>query len=91
MFGPREIMVVLVVLLIVLLVFGPKRIKSLGSELGNAIKGFRSAVRDKDAAREQDAAPTGNARAEEAGAVPHAATDAQPAGGAPANSGPVRE
>lgn len=85
MFGPREIMVVLVVLLIVLLVFGPKRIKSLGSELGNAIKGFRSAVRDKDAA------PASNAHAEGAGAVPHAATDAPPAGGASANSGPVRE
>ena len=45
MFGPKELVVVLVVLLIVLVVFGPKRIKSLGSELGNAIKGFRKAVR----------------------------------------------
>ncbi len=91
MFGPREIMVVLVVLLVVLLVFGPKRIKSLGSELGNAIKGFRTAVRDKDAAREQDAGRESNAQAEGAGAVPHAATDAQSGGGAPGNSGPVRE
>ena len=49
MFGPKELVVVLVVLLIVLVVFGPKRIKSLGSELGNAIKGFRKAVRDNDA------------------------------------------
>ena len=49
MFGPREIVVVLIVLVIVVIVFGPKRIKSLGSELGNAIKGFRQAVRDKDA------------------------------------------
>ena len=55
MWGPKEIMVVLVVLAIVLLVFGPKRIKSLGSELGNAIRGFRHAVRDKDARSEQDA------------------------------------
>ena len=30
--------------------FGPKRIKSLGSELGNAIKGFRKAVREGDGA-----------------------------------------
>lgn len=51
MFGPKEIIVVLVVLLIVLMIFGPKRFKSLGSELGNAIKGFRSAVREKDAAQ----------------------------------------
>ena len=52
MFGPKELVVVLVVLLIVLVVFGPKRIKSLGSELGNAIKGFRSAVRDNEAGAE---------------------------------------
>ncbi|MYF29292.1 MAG: twin-arginine translocase TatA/TatE family subunit [Gammaproteobacteria bacterium] len=50
MFGPKELVVVLVVLLIVLVVFGPKRIKSLGSELGNAIKGFRKAVREGDGA-----------------------------------------
>ena len=50
MFGPKELVVVLVVLLIVLVVFGPKRIKSLGSELGNAIKGFRKAVKDSDGA-----------------------------------------
>jgi len=49
MFGPKELVVVLVVLLIVLVVFGPKRIKSLGSELGNAIKGFRKAVRENEA------------------------------------------
>ena len=56
MFGPREIVVVLIVLVIVLVVFGPKRIKSLGSELGNAIKGFRNAVRDKDAEASGDEA-----------------------------------
>lgn len=88
MFGAREIMVVLVVLLIVMLVFGPKRIKSLGSELGNAIKGFRNAVRDKDAAQEADAA---HQQAGGAGAVPHAATDAQPAGDGSGSSGPGRE
>ena len=55
MFGPKELMVILIVLVIVLVVFGPKRIKSLGSELGNAIKGFRQAVRDKDADAAGDA------------------------------------
>ena len=34
----------LVILAIVLLIFGPKRIKSIGSDLGSAIKGFRKAV-----------------------------------------------
>ena len=45
----------LVILAIVLLVFGPRRLKTLGSDLGNAIKGFRSAVQhdeDKKAADE---------------------------------------
>ena len=55
MFGPKELVVVLVVLLIVLVVFGPKRIKSLGSELGNAIKGFRKAVRDNEVGAEAKA------------------------------------
>jgi len=68
MFGPKELMVVLVVLVIVLVVFGPKRIKSLGSELGNAIKGFRQAVRDKDAEATAEAA--------EAEAVGHERVDA---------------
>ncbi len=38
----------LVILAIVLLLFGPKRLKSLGSDLGSAIKGFRSAVKEEE-------------------------------------------
>jgi sec-independent protein translocase protein TatA len=44
-FGLTEL---LVVLAIVLLIFGPKRLKSLGSDLGSAIKGFRTAVTDDE-------------------------------------------
>lgn len=36
------------VLLIVLFIFGPKRLKNIGSDLGSAIKGFRTAVADED-------------------------------------------
>lgn len=36
----------LVVLTIVVLVFGTKRLKNVGSDLGDAIKGFRHAVKD---------------------------------------------
>ena len=46
-FGMTEL---LVILAIVLLIFGPKRLKTLGSDLGNAIKGFRSAVSEEDKA-----------------------------------------
>ena len=48
MFGGFGLTELLVVLAIVLLIFGPKRLKSLGSDLGSAIKGFRKAVSDED-------------------------------------------
>lgn len=44
-FGPLELTIVLV---IVLLLFGTSKLKSLGSDLGSAIKGFRTAVTDDD-------------------------------------------
>ena len=39
--GPVQL---LIVLLIVLAIFGTKRLRSLGSDLGSAVKGFRSAM-----------------------------------------------
>jgi len=45
MFG-LSIWELLIVLAIVILVFGPKRLGTLGSDLGNAIKGFRTAIKD---------------------------------------------
>ena len=44
-FGMQEL---LVILAIVLLIFGPKRLKNIGADLGDAIKGFRTAVSDED-------------------------------------------
>jgi len=38
----------LIVLVIVVLIFGTKRLKSIGSDLGGAIKGFRSATAGDD-------------------------------------------
>jgi len=43
----------LIILAIVLLLFGTKKLRSIGGDLGGAVKGFRSAM-DKDDA---DAAP----------------------------------
>lgn len=37
-----------IILLIVILLFGSKRLGSLGSDLGNAIRGFRNSVKDGD-------------------------------------------
>lgn len=37
---------ILIVLLVVLLLFGTKRLRNVGSDLGAAIKGFRSGMKD---------------------------------------------
>ncbi len=44
-FGIPELAIILV---IVLLLFGTTKLKSLGSDLGSAIKGFRSALSHND-------------------------------------------
>ena len=38
----------LIVLVIVIAIFGTKRLKTLGSDLGSAVKGFRSAMSEAD-------------------------------------------
>ncbi len=36
----------LIILVIVVLIFGAKRLKNLGGDLGGAVKGFKQAVKD---------------------------------------------
>ncbi len=43
----------LIVLVIVLAIFGTKRFRTLGSDLGNAVKGFRSAMNEAEETKEQ--------------------------------------
>ena len=43
-FGGISVWQLLIVLLIVVMLFGTKRLKSLGSDLGDAIKGFRKSM-----------------------------------------------
>lgn len=57
MFGGFGLTELLVILAIVLLIFGPKRLKSLGSDLGSAIKGFRTAVSDEDKKKSEEEDP----------------------------------
>lgn len=47
-FGGISVWQLLIVLLIVVLLFGTKRLKSIGGDLGEAIKGFRKSVNDED-------------------------------------------
>lgn len=50
--GIKELLVILVV---VLIVFGTKRLKNAGGDLGEAIKGFRKAMREgEDEAKSTD-------------------------------------
>ncbi len=44
-FGVSEL---LILLLIVALLFGTKKLRNMGGDLGSAIKSFRSAVKDKE-------------------------------------------
>ena len=42
----------LIVLLIVVMVFGTKKLKNMGSDLGGAVKGFKDGMKDGGAAAE---------------------------------------
>ena len=48
--GPWQLLIILV---IVLAIFGTKRLSSLGSDLGKSVKGFRSAMNEAEEANEQ--------------------------------------
>ena len=45
----------LIVLLIVIVIFGTKRLTSIGSDLGGAIKGFRKSMSEADRDADKDA------------------------------------
>ena len=49
----------LIVLLVVVLIFGTKKLKNMGSDLGAAVKGFKDGVKDgsSSTASEGNAAP----------------------------------
>jgi sec-independent protein translocase protein TatA len=38
----------IIILVIVILLFGTKRLKNIGGDLGGALKGFKSAVKDEE-------------------------------------------
>ncbi len=52
-FGGISIWQLLIVLVIVLLLFGTKRLRNMGSDLGAAFKGFKKAVSDGDKEQEK--------------------------------------
>ena len=49
----------LIVLLIVVMVFGTKKLKNIGSDLGGAVKGFKDGMKDGSSAEEAAGKPAG--------------------------------
>ncbi len=59
MLGGISVWQLLIILAIVVMLFGTSRLKNLGSDLGSAIKGFKSSIKDEDGpeqAKEAEAA-----------------------------------
>ena len=81
--GPLELGIVLV---IVLLIFGPKRLPGLGKQLGGGMRDFKDAITGKDreeeraaeAARREQQATLAKASEPEPVAAPKAETRAEP-------------
>ena len=54
-FGPLELIIVLV---IVLLLFGPGRLSKIAGEIGSGIRSFRDNLGGKDEKKDEDTPPT---------------------------------
>jgi sec-independent protein translocase protein TatA len=46
--GGISIWQILIILLIILVIFGGKKIRNMGSDLGEGLKGFKKAIKDED-------------------------------------------
>ncbi len=59
MFGPGGISIwqLLIILVIVVLLFGTKKLRGMGGDLGAAIKSFRKSVKDETADEEEAETP----------------------------------
>ncbi len=79
--GPMELIIVLV---IVLLIFGPKRLPGLGKQLGTGMREFKDSIAGKDRDDDEDERP----RRKRAQVAALAAPDEEPD---PLASEPVRE
>jgi sec-independent protein translocase protein TatA len=83
--GPLEIIVVIVVLLII---FGPKRLPSLGKSLGTGMREFKDSITGDDKHRDEDDADERPALTQaQVDAQPPAARPQQPADASPESRG----
>jgi len=56
-FGVTEL---LIILAIVLVLFGAKKLRNIGGDLGGAIKNFKTAMKDEENATEEETSTTEN-------------------------------
>jgi len=72
LFSPRHLLIILVV---VLLVFGTKKLRTIGSDLGAAVRGFKKSMNEGDQEQQlaQKQLPVGGKDAEFGEAAPGAA------------------
>ena len=56
--GGISIWQLLIILVIVIMIFGTKRLKSLGSDLGGAVKGFRKSLQENPSDEAESASST---------------------------------
>jgi len=82
--GGISIWQLLIILVIVLLLFGTKKLKNIGQDLGGAVKGFRSAMSDGEKGGGEDEEPQ---QLEEHKAERSA--ESSPAGAKPADKTPA--
>lgn len=54
----------LIILLIVVMLFGTKKLRSLGSDLGGALKGFKTAMKDDESEDNEEAQSDDNSEGE---------------------------
>jgi len=54
MFGGISIWQLLIILVVVILIFGTKKLRTLGGDLGGAVKGFKKALNEDEKKQEAD-------------------------------------
>ena len=67
----------LILLAIVLLLFGGKRLRNLGGDIGNAIKGFKNAVAPTETDKAHDDKNTYQLTSDQASVIPSSSNEAE--------------
>ncbi|GAA3907499.1 Sec-independent protein translocase subunit TatA [Halomonas cibimaris] len=62
MLGGISIWQLLIVLGIIILIFGTKKLRNVGTDLGGAVKGFKSAMHEEEKKTDEDDADTPQAK-----------------------------